>query len=132
MLPLPSASPVTWCTCSNLSVPGAAGDYGTRILGTRSRYLQVGSSLLLECVVTYTTHPPPALLWYHYDTRLDYDSPRGGIAIMVRVPRSLYGTEHVLWYARLMSLLLYGTAYPYMVPHVCSREREREKESMPS
>ncbi|XP_071519166.1 zwei Ig domain protein zig-8-like [Panulirus ornatus] len=59
------------------------GEYGTMILGTPSRYLQMGSSLLLECVVTYTTHPPPALLWYHHNTRLDYDSPRGGIAIMV-------------------------------------------------
>ncbi|XP_042235867.1 zwei Ig domain protein zig-8-like [Homarus americanus] len=59
------------------------GEYGTRILGTESRYLQAGSSLVLECVVTYTSHPPPALLWYHYNTRLDYDSPRGGIAIMI-------------------------------------------------
>nr|XP_045596620.1 zwei Ig domain protein zig-8-like [Procambarus clarkii] len=63
--------------------PGATGEYGTYILGARERFLQAGSSLSLVCVVTHTTAPPTALLWYHDHTVLDYDSPRGGISLQV-------------------------------------------------
>ncbi|XP_063592482.1 uncharacterized protein LOC134769673 [Penaeus indicus] len=57
--------------------------YGTHIVGGRERFLQAGSSLSLECVVTHTRAPPTAVLWYHNSDVLDYDSPRGGIALQV-------------------------------------------------
>ncbi|XP_047489949.1 V-set and immunoglobulin domain-containing protein 2-like [Penaeus chinensis] len=63
------------------------GEYATRIVGESSRYLQAGSSLALECVVTHTHDPPPALLWFRQQRLLDYDSPRGGIAIMLEKTR---------------------------------------------
>ncbi|KAG7164630.1 DNA-directed RNA polymerase II subunit RPB1-like 16, partial [Homarus americanus] len=61
----------------------AAGEYGTHIVGGGSRFLQAGSSLSLECVVTHTRGPPTAVLWYHDHHVLDYDSPRGGISLQV-------------------------------------------------
>ncbi|XP_063875890.1 uncharacterized protein LOC135108659 [Scylla paramamosain] len=46
-------------------IPPAAGDqdpqYGTHIVGGSTRVLQAGSSLVLECVVTHTGAPPPAV-----------------------------------------------------------------------
>ncbi|XP_042235871.1 zwei Ig domain protein zig-8-like [Homarus americanus] len=59
------------------------GEYGTYILGGKERFLQAGSSLSLVCVVTHTKKPPTALLWYHDQHVLDYDSPRGGISLQV-------------------------------------------------
>nr|XP_053647479.1 neuronal cell adhesion molecule-like [Cherax quadricarinatus] len=59
------------------------GEYGTHIVGGGARFLQAGSSLSLECVVTHTRAPPTAVLWYHDHSVLDYDSPRGGISLQV-------------------------------------------------
>ncbi|XP_071544020.1 kin of IRRE-like protein 1 [Panulirus ornatus] len=62
---------------------GEDGEYGTHIVGGEARFLQAGSSLSLECVVTHTRAPPTAVLWYHDHSVLDYDSPRGGISLQV-------------------------------------------------
>ncbi|KAK3854825.1 hypothetical protein Pcinc_038717 [Petrolisthes cinctipes] len=59
------------------------GEYGTHIVGGGARFLQVGSSLVLECVVTHTRAPPTAVLWYHGNDVLDYDASRGGISLQV-------------------------------------------------
>ncbi|XP_045135074.1 uncharacterized protein LOC123518359 [Portunus trituberculatus] len=59
------------------------GEYGTHIVGGGTRFLQAGSSLALECVVTHTRAPPSAVLWYRDNNLLDYDSPRGGISLQV-------------------------------------------------
>ncbi|XP_069169206.1 peroxidasin homolog [Procambarus clarkii] len=59
------------------------GEYGTHIVGGGARFLQAGSSLSLECIVTHTRAPPTAVLWYHGNRVLDYDSPRGGISLQV-------------------------------------------------
>ncbi|KAK3855380.1 hypothetical protein Pcinc_038215, partial [Petrolisthes cinctipes] len=59
------------------------GEYGTHIVGGGARFLQAGSSLALECVVTHTRAPPTAVLWYHDNHVLDYDAPRGGISLQV-------------------------------------------------
>ena len=45
--------------------------------------MQAGSSLSLECVVRHTHSAPAAVIWYHGTQVLDYDSPRGGIALQV-------------------------------------------------
>ncbi|XP_047489137.1 uncharacterized protein LOC125039341 [Penaeus chinensis] len=68
---------------SSVSASALVGGYGTHIVGGRERFLQAGSSLSLECVVTHTRAPPTAVLWYHNSDVLDYDSPRGGIALQV-------------------------------------------------
>ncbi|KAK8387890.1 hypothetical protein O3P69_020067 [Scylla paramamosain] len=47
------------------------------------RVLQAGSSLVLECVVTHTGAPPPAVLWLRNALPLHYDSPRGGVSMQV-------------------------------------------------
>lgn len=52
-------------------------------MGGGARFLQVGSSLVLECIVTHTSAPPTAVLWYHDNNVLDYDAPRGGISLQV-------------------------------------------------
>ena len=62
---------------------GSVGEYGTHIVGGGTRFLQAGSSLALECVVTHTRAPPSAVLWYRDNNLLDYDSPRGGISLQV-------------------------------------------------
>ncbi|XP_064085330.1 zwei Ig domain protein zig-8-like [Macrobrachium nipponense] len=59
------------------------GGYGTHITGGKERFLQAGSSLSLECVVTHTQTAPATVMWYHDDTVVDYDSPRGGISVQV-------------------------------------------------
>lgn len=59
------------------------GEFGTHIVGGGIRYLQAGSSLALECVVTHTRAPPSAVFWYRDNNVLDYDSPRGGISLQV-------------------------------------------------
>ncbi|KAK4292419.1 hypothetical protein Pmani_034813 [Petrolisthes manimaculis] len=64
------------------------GEYGTHIVGGGARFLQAGSSLALECVVTHTRAPPTAVLWYHDNHVLDYDAPRGGISLQVRLVNS--------------------------------------------
>ncbi|XP_050714545.1 myotilin-like [Eriocheir sinensis] len=60
------------------------GEFGTHIVGGGTRFLQAGSSLALECVVTHTRGPPPAVFWYRDNDVLDYDSPRGGISLEVQ------------------------------------------------
>ncbi|XP_045134798.1 protein sax-3-like [Portunus trituberculatus] len=68
-------------------IPPGAGDqdpqYGTHIVGGSTRVLQAGSSLVLECVVTHTGAPPPAVLWLRNALPLHYDSPRGGVSMQV-------------------------------------------------
>ncbi|KAA0201690.1 hypothetical protein HAZT_HAZT004451 [Hyalella azteca] len=57
--------------------------FSTVIVGKEQRFLQAGSLLSLDCVVRHTKNPPPAVLWYKNGELLDYDSPRGGIAIQL-------------------------------------------------
>lgn len=53
-----------------------------RIEGAGERYIQQGSILAVTCTAD---HPsgwgPQAVVWYRGAARLDYDSPRGGIAL---------------------------------------------------
>ena len=59
------------------------GTFTTIIVGKAQRFLQAGSPLSLDCIITHTKAGPPAVLWYMNNNLLDYDSPRGGIAIQV-------------------------------------------------
>ncbi|XP_050733884.1 hemicentin-2-like [Eriocheir sinensis] len=68
-------------------MPPTAGEkdpqFGTHIVGGATRVLQAGSSLVLECVVTHTGAPPPAVIWLRNDLPLLFDSPRGGVSLQV-------------------------------------------------
>ncbi|XP_050729968.1 basement membrane-specific heparan sulfate proteoglycan core protein-like [Eriocheir sinensis] len=58
-------------------------DNGTqvRIEGPRERYIQAGSILGVTCLVEHLVRAVDSVVWFKGAARLDYDSPRGGIAI---------------------------------------------------
>lgn len=86
-------------------MPGA-GEFGTHIVGGGTRYLQAGSSLALECVVTHTREPPSAVFWYRDNSVLDYDSPRGGISLQVGRDRRGSWILEAVWLLLLWLLIL--------------------------
>nr|XP_045604523.1 zwei Ig domain protein zig-8-like [Procambarus clarkii] len=52
------------------------------IEGAHERYIQRGSVLAVTCTVTHRLNKGPQhVVWYHGAARLDYDAPRGGIAL---------------------------------------------------
>nr|XP_045602715.1 zwei Ig domain protein zig-8-like [Procambarus clarkii] len=61
-----------------------ASDNGTQvhISGAEERYIQEGSVLAVTCTVAHHhMKGPHAVVWYQGARRLDYDAPRGGIAL---------------------------------------------------
>ncbi|XP_069957604.1 uncharacterized protein [Cherax quadricarinatus] len=59
------------------------GHLRVEILGQRELYIEEGSSLTLNCLVTSSYGPATLVYWYH-DTRLiDYSSARGGIKLKI-------------------------------------------------
>ncbi|XP_069186838.1 zwei Ig domain protein zig-8-like [Procambarus clarkii] len=61
-----------------------ASDNGTQvhISGAEERYIQEGSVLAVTCTVAHHhMKGPHAVVWYQGARRLDYDVPRGGIAL---------------------------------------------------
>ncbi|KAK8384118.1 hypothetical protein O3P69_016087 [Scylla paramamosain] len=53
-----------------------------RIEGAQERYIQEGSILAVTCTVEHEGRAAvEAVVWYRGAARLDYDSPRGGIAL---------------------------------------------------
>ena len=46
------------------------------IEGPSERYIQVGSSVRLTCVLKYYTDPPNFLFWYHNDRVINYSDKR--------------------------------------------------------
>ncbi|XP_071519161.1 zwei Ig domain protein zig-8-like isoform X2 [Panulirus ornatus] len=50
--------------------------------GAQERYIQQGSVLSVRCTILHQYNKGPAhVVWYQGATRLDYDAPRGGIAL---------------------------------------------------
>lgn len=71
---------------SNLKSPIA--DTEVRIKGAGERYIQQGSILAVTCTVDHSNgRGPQAVVWFLGATRLDYDAPRGGIALQVGLER---------------------------------------------
>ena len=62
-----------------------------RIEGAGERYIQQGSILAVTCTAD---HPgdrgPRAVVWYRGAARLDYDAPRGGIALQVSIGYNVF------------------------------------------
>ncbi|KAK8400511.1 hypothetical protein O3P69_003285 [Scylla paramamosain] len=94
------------------------GEYGTHIVGGGTRFLQAGSSLALECVVTHTRAPPSAVLWYRDNNLLDYDSPRGGISLQVEKAGT---ADH------LQAASLCGAGDRFRKLHVRARQCSRQR-----
>lgn len=68
---------------TNLKLPVA--DTKVRIEGAGERYIQQGSILAVTCIAEHPSgRGPQAVVWYRGAARLDYDAPRGGIALQVR------------------------------------------------
>ena len=55
------------------------------IKGARELYIEEGSSLTLTCEVHAEGALPQVVYWYHGNTLIDYNSPRGGVDLQVRV-----------------------------------------------
>ncbi|XP_047741218.1 uncharacterized protein LOC108671876 [Hyalella azteca] len=51
------------------------------IHGPRELHIEEGSSLTLRCTVWHTGALPSVVYWYHGNTLLDYNSPRGGVEL---------------------------------------------------
>ncbi|XP_018014585.1 zwei Ig domain protein zig-8 [Hyalella azteca] len=50
--------------------------------GPAQRFIQLGSVLAVTCIIKHEYQRGPAhVTWYHGGTKLDYDSPRGGISL---------------------------------------------------
>lgn len=55
-----------------------------RIGGPKERFMQTGSILAITCTVNHNGgEGPDQIIWFHGGTLLDYDAPRGGIALQV-------------------------------------------------
>ncbi|KAF2364808.1 Immunoglobulin-like domain [Trinorchestia longiramus] len=57
------------------------GRLSVSIDGPRELHIEEGSSLTLRCTVRSTTALPSVVYWYHANTLLDYNSPRGGVQL---------------------------------------------------
>ena len=53
------------------------------IQGPRELYIEEGSSLTLLCLVTSLIDAAKVVYWYHGNTLIDYNSPRGGVKLQV-------------------------------------------------
>ncbi|XP_052755386.1 protein sidekick-1-like isoform X2 [Galleria mellonella] len=62
-----------------LSVEAAAAT----IIGSQDVYVKKGSTISLTCSVNVHSSPPSSasVLWYHGNSVVDFDSPRGGISL---------------------------------------------------
>ncbi|KAF2365052.1 Immunoglobulin I-set [Trinorchestia longiramus] len=50
--------------------------------GPAERFIQLGSVLAVTCIIKHEYQRGPGhVTWYHGGTKLDYDSPRGGISL---------------------------------------------------
>ena len=44
-------------------------------------YVKTGSTISLTCSVNIQSQPPGSVAWYHGQSVVDFDSPRGGISL---------------------------------------------------
>lgn len=52
------------------------------IEGAPDLYVKSGSELKLKCLITHhSSHPPIHIFWYHNQTVINYNSPRGDITV---------------------------------------------------
>ncbi|XP_060525794.1 hemicentin-1-like [Cylas formicarius] len=56
-------------------------DAQATIAGPAEIYVKKGSTISLTCTVNVHSTPPSSVLWYHGQSVVDFDSPRGGISL---------------------------------------------------
>lgn len=52
----------------------------TQIIGSPDIYVEEGDTMNLTCVVKDSPEPPQFIFWYHDQSEISYDSPRGGVS----------------------------------------------------
>lgn len=66
----------SWDVCSSCLFHGCT-EATSEILGGPEKYMTVGSSLRLVCVLRDNTQPPNYVFWYHDEEMINYHSTRG-------------------------------------------------------
>lgn len=56
-------------------------DAQATISGPGEVFVKKGSTISLTCSVNVHSTPPSSVLWYHGQSVVDFDSPRGGISL---------------------------------------------------
>ncbi|XP_045483719.1 transmembrane and immunoglobulin domain-containing protein 1-like [Harmonia axyridis] len=56
-------------------------DAQATISGPPEIYVKKGSTISLTCSINIHSNPPSSVLWYHGQSVIDFDSPRGGISL---------------------------------------------------
>lgn len=55
----------------------------TEVLGGADMHVDTGSTINLTCVSKFSPVPPPDVVWFHNDKEIGYDSPRGGVSVVI-------------------------------------------------
>ncbi|XP_018323280.1 zwei Ig domain protein zig-8 [Agrilus planipennis] len=65
----------------NMRVELHVEDAQAAITGPTEVFVKKGSTISLTCSVNVHSNPPSSVLWYHGSSKVDFDSPRGGISL---------------------------------------------------
>lgn len=68
---------MNYCTIIKYLFPDAQAT----ISGPGEVFVKKGSTISLTCSVNVHSTPPSSVLWYHGQSVVDFDSPRGGISL---------------------------------------------------
>ncbi|KAA0202925.1 hypothetical protein HAZT_HAZT001158 [Hyalella azteca] len=55
----------------------------TKILGGPDLHINKGSTINLTCVIQFSPEPPDFIIWNHNGKIIGYDSPRGGVTVII-------------------------------------------------
>eukprot|EP00093_Oithona_nana_P014050 14050.XXX_906591_888984_1 [CDS] Oithona nana genome sequencing. len=66
----------------------------TQVLGGPDMHVDRGSTINLTCVSKFNPKPPSDVTWYLNDKKVDYDSPRGGVSVVIE--KAKWTTSHLL------------------------------------
>lgn len=73
---IPTQPPQSYPINLNIIVPHV------RIQGSPDLHVDRGSTINLTCVISHSPEPPAYIFWYHDNTVVSYESPRGGITVV--------------------------------------------------
>jgi len=66
----------------------------TVVLGGPDMHVDQGSTINLTCVSKFNPTPPGDVTWYLNGKKIDYDSPRGGVSVVIE--KGKWTTSHLL------------------------------------
>lgn len=64
------------------------------MLGGPDMHVDQGSTINLTCVSKFNPDPPSDVTWYLNDKEVGYDSPRGGVSVVIE--KGKWTTSHLL------------------------------------